>query len=370
MSWNALPLSRDELPESLRRFGDPQAPAAARGMAARGLVPLKGADLVMLLLQLAADPTAEISGSARETLVGMPGEVLDAACDAPMPPAFLDALADRVAGSVDRLERIVANASTPDPTVVRIARGCPDRVCERIALNEQRVLGAPEIIEALYKNRHTRMSTVDRLVELAARHGVELKGVHTYQAHVEAIQGQLLPEPGDEPLPGDHIFEEALAADVEGDPIERDAVDGEEKVKEKSMPLSLQISMMSLTEKLRLTLVGNAGARALLVRDRNRLVSMAAISSPMVTEAEAAGIACSRQVGEDILRFIGNRREWLGNYELKKALVFNPKTPMGISMKFLGHLQTADLRSLAKSRGVPASLKTAALQRLPKKEKT
>lgn len=364
----ALPLSRDELPESLRRFGDPEAPTPARTMAARGLVPLKGGDLVMLLLQLAADPAPEIAESARGTLEKLPPEVLDAACELPLPVVFLDALADRVEGQLERVERIVANPATGDATVARVARTCPERVCERIALNEQRVLGAPEIIEALYKNRNTRMSTVDRLVELAARHGVELHGVHTYQAHVEAIQGQLLPEPSDEPLPGDEMFGEALAADGEADAIEQDKVEGTEAVKDEFKPLSVRISSMTLQEKLRLTLVGNAAARALLVRDSNKIVAMAAISSPMTTEAEASGIANSRQIGEEILRFIGNKREWLGNYELKKALVFNPKTPVGISMKFLSHLHVGDLRAVARSRGVSAAVKMAAVQRVTKKQ--
>lgn len=362
-----LPLPKEALPESLRRFGDPAAPAAARTMAARGLVPIKGGDLVMLLLQLAADPDPAISGAARTSLEGLPGEVLDAACEADVPPVFLDALSDRVAGSNDRLERIVANPAVASVTVARIARTCSERIAERIALNEERVLQAPEIIEALYKNKATRMSTVDRLVELAARHGVELHGVHTYAAHVEAIQGQLIPEATDEPLPGDAMFVAALEEDKDADAIDQDKVEGTEQIKEEFMPLSLRISHMSLQEKLRLTLIGNAAARALLVRDSNRMVSFAAISSPMVTEAEACGIANSRQVGEDILRFIGNKRDWLGNYEVKKALVFNPKTPVGVSMKFLSHLQTADLRVLARSRGVPAALKTAAAQRVAKK---
>jgi hypothetical protein len=362
-----LPLSRDALPESLQRFGDPEGPVPARTMAARGLVPLRGGDLVMLLLQLAADPTEVIAKSAGESLDKLPPEVVDAACDQAMPAVFLDALSDRIRESPDRLERIVANPATADVTIARIARLAPERVCERIALNEQRLLGAPAIIEALYKNKSTRMSTADRLIELAARHGVELENVHTYKAHVEAIQGQLIPEASDEPLPGDAMFVEALAADSDAEAIDQDAVEGTEKVKEEFKPLSMQIANMTTQEKLRLTLVGSAGARALLVRDSNRMVAMAAISSPMVSEAEASGIANSRQVSDDVLRFIGNKREWLSNYEVKKALVFNPKTPMGISMKFLAHLHTADLRTLARSRGVPAALKTAAGQRVAKK---
>jgi hypothetical protein len=47
--------------------------------------------------------------------------------------------------------------------------------------------------------------------------------------------------------------------------------------------------------------------------------------------------------------------------------MFNPKTPIGISMKFLSHLLISDLRMLSKSRGIPAAIKTAAAQRVAKK---
>jgi hypothetical protein len=83
---------------------------------------------------------------------------------------------------------------------------------------------------------------------------------------------------------------------------------------------------------------------------------------------EACNIAHSREVGEDILRYIGNRREWLRNYELKRALVFNSKTPVGISLRFLGHLRENDLKMLTRSRNVPSPLKSAAMQRFQKRQ--
>ena len=142
----ALPLSALDLPESLRRFGDPTAPERGRAAAARGLVPVKGADLVALLLQLAADAVESISSAAKGTLDGLPPAVLEAACDSPLHPAFLDKLADRVERTPELLERIVANAATASATIARVARVAPDRGCERIALNEERVLVAPAIV--------------------------------------------------------------------------------------------------------------------------------------------------------------------------------------------------------------------------------
>ena len=46
------------------------------------------------------------------------------------------------------------------------------REYEFVATNEQRLLENPRIIELLYMNKNTRMSTADRIVELAARNGL------------------------------------------------------------------------------------------------------------------------------------------------------------------------------------------------------
>ena len=73
------------------------------------------------------------------------------------------------------------------------------------------------MIEALYKNRNTRMSTADRLIEFAARNGLDLTGIPAFKDHVEAMQGQLIPEPSEEPLPQDQAFAQSLAADGDGD---------------------------------------------------------------------------------------------------------------------------------------------------------
>jgi hypothetical protein len=88
-----------------------------------------------------------------------------------------------------------------------------------------------------------------------------------------------------------------------------------------------------------------------------------------MTGAEATPIAASKEMGEEILRFIGNKRDWLRSSELKRALVFNPKTPVGVSLRFLSHLRVNDLRDLVRSRGVSAQIKAAGSNLLSKKEK-
>ncbi len=363
----ALPLPVDALPEALRRFAAPDAPGPAKMMAARGVAPVRGGDLVTLLAQLASDPDENVATAAASTLEGMPTPVLLPACAAPLPDSVLDDLAVRFSSRDDVLEALVQNPATASGTVAMIARHCSEPLSELIAVNQQRLLAAPAIVEALYKNKRTRMSTADRLIELCARNGVELDGIPAFQAHVEAVQGQLIPEPTDEPLPSDLAFAEVLADEDDEDPIDRDPIEGTETLKEKFKPLSFRIRDMTSSEKIRLALVGDAAARALLVRDVNKQVAYAAISSPSMAENEAAAIAHSKEVSEDIIRYIGNRKEWTKSYEVKRALIFNPKCPVGTSLRFLSHLRPNDLKALSRSRGVPNPVKTAAKQRLDKK---
>jgi hypothetical protein len=364
-----LPLPVEQLPESIRRFCNPSAPGPARMMAARGMVPVKGEDQVMILLQFSADPDATLSQVATGALHKLPEPVLLPACAGELAPSFLDRLAELCMIRDDVLELVVANTRTESGTIEWIALRCSEKVSERIAVNEQRLLAAPAIIEALYKNKNTRMSTADRLIELAVRNNRVLD-LPVFQAHAEAIRGQLIPEPTEEPLPSDIAFSQALAEDSSSpDILESGADEAEEQVKEKFLPLMMRVRTMTSAEKMRLALVGSAGARALLVRDKNKTVSYAAITSPAMGENEIPAIARSKEVSEEILRTIGNNRTWTKSYEVKMALIFNPRCPVGISLRFVAHLRDSDLKELSRSRGVSQPLKSAAMQRVQQKEK-
>ncbi len=361
-----LPIPLDDVPEALRRFADPGAPTPARMMAAKGMVPIKGSGLVLLLAQLSADPDAEVSQTAVETLEGLPENVLLPACKADLPGGVLHEVALRFSKNDEVLARLAANHAVADATIARISSHCVERITEIIAVNQQRLIGAPAIIEALYKNKNTRMSTADRLIELAARHDVELTGIPMFDELKKAIQGQLVTEPSDEPLPSDELFAKALDEDTDQDAVERDKVDGSEETKEEFVPLQTKIRNMNVGEKIRMALLGNAAARSILVRDPNRVVSMAAIASPALGESEAKNAAQSREISEDVLRYIGRKREWLRSYEIKRFLCNNPKTPLALSMTFLNHLRRNDLRALSRSRGIPGPLKEAAKRRAKK----
>ena len=120
------------------------------------------------------------------------------------------------------------------------------------------------------------------------------------------------------------------------------------------------IGQLRVPEKIQLALKGNREARSLLIRDANRTVALAVLQSPKLTEDEVERIVQSRNVSEDVLRVISRDSAWRKNYAIRDALTSNPKTPLAISMGFLKELRGADVDRLAKDKGVPSALRTAA----------
>jgi len=125
-----------------------------------------------------------------------------------------------------------------------------------------------------------------------------------------------------------------------------------------------KIQTMSVSEKLDLARKAPKEARSILIRDSNKLVQLAVVSSPKITESEILAIASSRQVNDDVLKEIGMNKDWLRNYQVRLALVNNPKTPLSITMAQITYLNQRDLALLAKSKGVPRPIVTAAEGRL------
>lgn len=124
------------------------------------------------------------------------------------------------------------------------------------------------------------------------------------------------------------------------------------------------IQSMSVSEKLDLARKANKEARSILMRDTNKLVQLAVIESPKITESEVLLIAGNRQINDDVLRHISTNREWMKNYQIKLALVGNPKTPLPIALKQVPYLKQRDLALLSKSRAIPRSIAITAQQRL------
>ena len=126
------------------------------------------------------------------------------------------------------------------------------------------------------------------------------------------------------------------------------------------------LSSLPVVERMKLAVKGTREQRAQLVRDSNRMVATAVLSSPKLTDSEVEAFAKMGSVSEDVLRIIASNRGWLKNYGVILGLVRNPKTPQGVSMQLLHRLNEKDVKMLAVDRNVPESLRLVARKAIVK----
>jgi len=121
-----------------------------------------------------------------------------------------------------------------------------------------------------------------------------------------------------------------------------------------------QIMALPVSEKIKLAQTGSRELRSLLLKDANSQVQDAVISSPRITEVEIVAFARSAKIGSALLSKIAANRDWLKNYQLRLALVNNPKTPLALALKLVATLRDADLTNLAKNKVLPEEVVVAA----------
>ncbi len=129
---------------------------------------------------------------------------------------------------------------------------------------------------------------------------------------------------------------------------------------EKPATESKILSSLSVTDRMKLAMKGTREQRSQLIRDSNKLVSAAVLSSPKLTDSEVEAFAKMANVSEEVLRVIAMNRTWMKNYGVALGLSRNPKTPPAITMHLLHRLNERDLKSLAVDRNVPESVRLAA----------
>jgi hypothetical protein len=415
------PLSEELLPQKVRETTSPLLPKNRRLAVAAGLVPMTPDDNVLALYQLAFDGDKEVSSKAVETLKTTPVAIVVAAVKKFSRPEPLDYIARAYVSKSEVIQALLVNPDTDNATIGDIARVCSRDVADIIAGNQARLMAYPKIIESLYLNRNTRMSTVDRIVSFAVRNNVELEGLSSFK---EIVASYTMKEKGEEAggapaadfqprteHAADAIFETAFfsgfdraaegdqvmsmgdgagmfgefdgdghssagvfgefdeaAGGAEGgdlfgefdDTLEKQRKEKEEEKDESKLPLEMQISHMPIAHKIRLAMIGTAVHRAILLQDSNKLVAIAAIKSPAINEQEVVRCSQSRSVSIDVIRHIAENKNWTKNRFIKVNLINNPKTPLPSSLSFLHSMNKNELKIVASNKNIPTALRTAA----------
>lgn len=174
------------------------------------------------------------------------------------------------------------------------------------------------------------------------------------------------PEPGTPPAPEE---EPELPPDESGgdeEPVEEEPVKEDD---EEFLSKYKTAQMMGIGEKIKMALSGDKEWRAILVKDSNKLVSGSVIKNPRISEAEVLTLIKAGIQNDEIMRLICANKEWIKNYQIRKALVENNRTPVQNAMRYLGTMTEKDLASFAKSKNISSVISTMAKRLLLNKKK-
>ena len=373
------------------------APPAARSAAARGLLPLPQTDLLEALVHLTADNDPAIAQAAQETLASQqPSDLLQVASTAATAPAVLGYLAALGSAGNDIHEAIAANANTPDEAIALLARATPNAaLIELITLNQQRLIRAPEIIDAVLLNparsaeaerraKETRREFFEK--ERGARQIAQELRARGNAAAAEFFENaELLTATGelsidDAWIIAQHIevsdveiddswlarefIEEMLVESPEQTAANAQAVINAEKLEGDISPerisLIRRIIFMTVKDRVKLALKGDREARGILIRDANKIVATGVIHNPRISDQEIENIASMRTVAEEVLRVIGMNRAWARSYPIIHNLARNPRTPMATAVHILPRIRTKDLNAISLNRNVSEAVRRQA----------
>ena len=130
------------------------APQQAKLAAASGLLPLAQSDLLEVLVALRLSEDSALAEAAKATLDSQTSDdLLTAAKSAETSTAVLDYVAESSGGDHDLHEAVILNKNTSDKAIAGLASSTPDAsILELIAINQQRLVRFPEIIDAILAN--------------------------------------------------------------------------------------------------------------------------------------------------------------------------------------------------------------------------
>jgi hypothetical protein len=126
---------------------------------------------------------------------------------------------------------------------------------------------------------------------------------------------------------------------------------------------------LKVSEKIKIAMSGDKEWRKILIKDPNKLVHGAVLKNGRCTEGEVVMVAKNKTSSDELVRLILLNREWMKNYEIRKALVTHPKTPLPKALRFISELTLKDLKDLMRSRNVSNAIATTARKEVERKMK-
>jgi hypothetical protein len=341
--------------------------------AAKGSLTMPGPEMVEILVYLATH--SKLFGEqAGLTLAGWDensGRAI--AADPNTPKEILDYLISPKNLRPVLLPALLVNPAISDAALVELAASGPREAVD-VMLKTPRVEQSSVILEALHSNPHMAAihdgpeggdspNTDDVLDEDLAAYLTE---------HAEEIAAQEKPF---QPIGGIHesILEpdepeaKAAAAGANGDPTpaagKPTSVKKAHAASDDQRGSALQkISRLDVKGRIQLAMKGSKEERSILVRDGTKVVALAVLDSPKITDGEVEKFAGQKNVLESVLRGITMKRRFMKNYNVVRNLTCNPRTPLDVALGLMKNILVNDLKSISGNKDVSETIRKLALK--------
>lgn len=129
-----------------------------------------------------------------------------------------------------------------------------------------------------------------------------------------------------------------------------------------------KINALDVKGRIQLALKGSKEERSILIRDGTKVVAMAVLEAPKLSDGEVEKIASQKNVLEAVLRQIPLKRRFMKNYKVVRNLVANPRTPLDLGLGLMKNLLIADLKNVSGNKEVSETIRKLALKMYKQKE--
>lgn len=325
----------------VRRVLSGAASRELRLLAAKGLLPVPPDELIPLQIYLASDPDPEIAGRAATVMRATEPHLLAdfAAHDANEAEQIF------LARGVEHpalLEALLRRRDVSRALLVELASKVDAAAQEILILRQDAIVETPAILDALESNPALE-GHIGRRIGEYREHLLPRQRVH--RTVVEERLAEL-------PVASEEEVKAAIIEAAKAPPAgERDESTGLTEG---------QIRMLAVPVRLKLARGASRTLRVILLRDSNPNVALATLTNNALSDDELEQVARSRSIVVEVLEEMVRHREWLNKYNVVNALVANPRTPVGISIRLVSRLGMRDLRSLSHNRNVPDAVRAMA----------
>jgi hypothetical protein len=129
-----------------------------------------------------------------------------------------------------------------------------------------------------------------------------------------------------------------------------------------------KINSLDVKGRIQLALKGNKEERSILIRDGTKVVALAVLEAPKLSDGEVEKFALQKNVLEAVLRQIPLKRRFMKNYIVVRNLVANPRTPLDLGLGLMKHLLIVDLKNLSNNKEVSETVRKLATKLFKQKQ--